>query len=115
MMSIQNRGSFDHAMINDHQQQQDLVQLARDLRRMKRRLLLEHAGVPLPASLMEHKMNSPGMVRSRSDSTEVAAVSCSSSPVSSWSSTSPIRAAMLRPSLQDSEPESPSTSRASIE
>jgi hypothetical protein len=91
MMSIQNKGSFDRAMSND---QQDLVQLARGLRRIKRRLLLEHAGVALPATLVESKPKSSlVLVRSTSDGTEVTAVDYLSSPPCYGSS--PIRSAMM--------------------
>lgn len=105
MMSIQLKGSFDQS--NDHQQQpQDLVQLARELRRIKRRLLLEHAGVPLPASL----------VRSSSESTEVATnSSCESSPANSWTSSSPIRAAMMRSERHEEPLRSPGSSVHSME
>ena len=59
MMSINTKSSFDRAANSSCQdeQQQDLVQLARGLRRIKRRLLLEHAGVALPQALVKERRN----------------------------------------------------------
>jgi hypothetical protein len=111
MMSIQNKGSFDRAMTNE--QQQDLGQLARELRRIKRRLLLEHAGVALPASLMESKPKNSVLIRSTSDGTEVSA-SYSSSP-SSYFSTSPIRAALMSSSMREDDMTAPDSPTSSVE
>lgn len=105
MSLIQPKGSFDRsaavaasaAAMPDEQQE-----IARSLRRMKRRLLLQSAGVSLPPVLME-KPKTQMIFRSSSHGTEV---SYSSSPT--MSATSPIRAAMMASAA--AEPESPSNS-----
>ncbi|KAL3935125.1 MAG: hypothetical protein SGARI_003100 [Bacillariaceae sp.] len=89
MSLIKSKGSFDRSMAAPEQD------LARSLRRLKRRLFLEQVGAPLPASLQEK----PKMImRNTSEGTEV---SYSSSPT--ISATSPIRAALLAAAAREEE------------
>ena len=95
MSLIKSKGSFDRSMATPTvpDEQQDL---ARSLRRLKRRLFLEQVGAPLPASLQEKPKTMT--LRNTSEGTEV---SYSSSPT--ISATSPIRAAMLAAAARDEE------------
>mmetsp|Transcript_10831 Transcript_10831/g.17339 ORF Transcript_10831/g.17339 Transcript_10831/m.17339 type:complete len:108 (+) Transcript_10831:2498-2821(+) len=86
MPTIDSKASFEHP--NSQDDQQDMVQLARGLRRLKRRLLLEHAGVSLPSSLAE-STGTIGLVRSTSESTEVSYPSSSCHSPSNMTPVSP--------------------------
>ena len=88
MSLIKSKGSFDRSMAtpNMADEQQDI---ARSLRRLKRRLFLEQVGAPLPASFQDKPKTM--ILRDTSEGTEV---SYSSSPTMS-AATSPIRAALL--------------------
>lgn len=88
MSLIQSKGSFDRSMAH-HAMPDEQQDLARSLRRLKRRLFLEQVGAPLPASLQEKPKTM--ILRDTSDGTEVT---YSSSPTMS-ATTSPIRAALL--------------------
>lgn len=72
MMSINTKSSFDRSdgnIYSQSEQHDTVVNVTRELRRIKRRLLLEHAGVSLP-SVLERKPK--GVQRYTSDSTEAS-------------------------------------------